>query len=86
MCRFVGAANDADSTIYCSDSDRSRPLTISPRGKIAMLIADPRLVRVDAMWIDDQGNLLMPASRLNRTASSPVTLYRLAIGAKAVRR
>lgn len=90
-----GTAIDAAGTIYLSDTDRSRILTISPDGKIATLIADPRLVWVDAMWIDDQGNLLMPASQLNRTAGlnggtnvvkPPITLYRIAIGAKAVRR
>ena len=55
------------------------------------LIADPRLVWVDAMWIDDKGNLLMPASQLNRTAGlnggidavkPPIILYKLAIGVK----
>ena len=90
-----GTAIDAAGTIYLSDTDKSRILTISPEGRIATLVADPRLAWVDAMWIDDQGNLLMPASQLNRTAGlnggidavkPPIVLYRLAIGAKAVRR
>ena len=90
-----GTAIDATGAIHLSDTDRSRILTISPEGTIATLVADPRLVWVDAMWIDDQGNLLMPASQLNRSAGlnggtnavkPPITLYRLAIGAKAVRR
>ncbi len=33
---------------------------------MATLIADPRLAWVDAMWIDDDGNLLIPASQLDR--------------------
>lgn len=90
-----GTAIALDGTIYLSDTDRSRILTISPEGRIATLITDPRLVWVDAMWIDDKGNLLMPAAQLNRTAGlnagtdavkPPITLYRLAIGAKGVRR
>lgn len=90
-----GTAIDAAGTIYLSDTDNSRILTISPEGRIATLVADPRLAWVDAMWIDEQGNLLMPASQLNRTAGlnggtnavkPPITLYRLAIGANAVRR
>ena len=90
-----GTAIDATGTIYLSDTDKSRILTISPEGRIATLIADPRLVWVDAMWIDNRGDLLMPASQLNRTAGlndginavkPPITLYRLAIGATGVRR
>ena len=88
-----GTAMGADGTIYLSDTDQKRILTISPEGKIATLIADPRLVWVDAMWIDDSGHLLMPASQLNRMAGvnggtdaiqQPITLYRLKIGQKGV--
>ncbi len=85
-----GTAIDAAGTIYLSDTDRSRILTISPEGRIATLIADPRLAWVDAMWIDDAGNLLMPAAQLDRTpglndgtnaVKPPIVLYSLAIGA-----
>lgn len=90
-----GTAIDADGTIYASDTDRSRILRISSSGAISTLIADPRLVWVDAMWIDDHGNLLLPASQLNRTAGLhdghsavrlPIVLYSLALGVKGVRR
>lgn len=90
-----GTAIGADGTIYVSDTDKKRILTISPEGKIATLIADPRLIWVDAMWIDDEGYLLLPASQLNRLAGlnggtdgvqQPITLYRLKIGQKGVRR
>ena len=65
-----GTAIDAAGTIYLSDTDKSRILRISPEGKITTLVADCRLAWVDAMWIDDHGNLLMPAAQLNRTAAS----------------
>ena len=90
-----GTAIDAAGTIYLSDTDQSRILTISPEGVIATIVADPRLAWVDAMWIDDRGNLLMPASQLDRTAGfnagtdavkPPITLYSLTIGVKGVRR
>lgn len=90
-----GTAIDARGTIYLSDVNAKRILTISPEGKVATLLSDPRLVWVDAMWIDDAGNLLLPTAQLNRTAGfnggtdaveQPVTLYRLHIGQKGVRR
>ncbi len=90
-----GTAIGADGTIYLSDVDRQRILTISPEGTIATLIADPRLAWVDAMWIDDSGYLLMPAAQLNRLSGlnggtnavqQPITLYRIKIGQKGVRR
>ncbi len=89
-----GTAIAANGTIYLSDVDKSRILTISPEGKVATLIDDPRLIWVDAMWIDDAGYLLMPAAELNRTAGlnggsdtvqQPITLYRIQIGQKGVR-
>lgn len=85
-----GTAIAADGTIFLSDTDRKRILKIDPAGGITTLIADPRLIWVDAMWIDDKGDLLLPASQLNRTAGlnrgkdavvPPVTLYSLSIGA-----
>ena len=42
-------------------------LEVSPDGRTRVFLSDPRLIWVDAMWIDDEGNLLMPASQLNRT-------------------
>jgi sugar lactone lactonase YvrE len=90
-----GTAIDDSGTIYLSDTDAKRILTISPEGKIAILISDPRLAWVDAMWIDDNGYLLLPAAQLNRTAGlnggvdaveEPITLYRLKIGRNGVRR
>ncbi|AOX18025.1 L-dopachrome tautomerase-related protein [Kozakia baliensis] len=90
-----GTAMAANGTIYASDTDRSSILAIGPNGKIRTLFADPRLAWVDAMWIDEQGNLLMPAVQINRTptlnhgrndAKPPFIIYRAAIGAQPVRR
>ena len=90
-----GTAIDASGTMYFSDTDRSRILTVSPEGKIATLIADPRLAWPDAMWISDRGELLMAASQLDRTAGlnggrdavrPPVVVYSLPLGLTPVRR
>lgn len=90
-----GTAMSADGTIYLSDTDRSAILSISPGGEIDTVIADPRLAWVDAMWIDEQGRLLLPASQLSRTAGlnsgenaikPPIRLYALDINAKPLRR
>jgi hypothetical protein len=85
----------ADGTIYLSDAEHSAILSISPEGKIDTVITDARLAWVDAMWIDDAGRLLLPASQLSRTAGlnggkdaveRPINLYALDIGAKPLRR
>jgi sugar lactone lactonase YvrE len=90
-----GTAIDAEGTIYVSDTDRSRILKVSPEGRVSTLIADRRLAWVDAMWVDDDGKLWMPAAQLSRTPGLnhgkdavdwPVTLYSIAIGARPVRR
>lgn len=84
-----GTAIDANGTIYLSDANQRRILTISPEGKVVPLIADPRLIWVDAMWIDRDGNLWMPAAQLNLTPGLnggrqkvryPVNIYKLQIG------
>jgi sugar lactone lactonase YvrE len=89
-----GTAIDANGTIYVSDTDKSRILQVSPGGKISILISDPRLAWVDAMWIDDSGKLWMPAAQLNRVAGLnhgknavrwPVTIYSIALGVKPLR-
>ncbi len=90
-----GTAIDAEGTIYVSDVDAKRILTVSPAGKLDTLITDPRLAWIDAMWIDDAGYLLLPAAQLNRSAAlnggtdavkQPITLYRLKINKKPIRK
>ena len=84
-----GTAIDANGTIYCSDVDKHRVLAIDPDGNTRVLVEDPRLLWVDAMWIDAAGFLYMPAAQLDRMAPFnggvskvqwPVRVYRMRIG------
>ncbi len=86
-----GTAIDADGNIYSSDTDKQRILKIHPDGTIETLIQDPRLVWVDAMWIDAEGYLYMPAAQLDRMApfndgvdkvQYPISIFKMKIGAK----
>ena len=90
-----GTAMDAAGIMYVSDLNRDAILRVTPDGVITTLVQDPRLVWVDAMWIDEQGRLLAPAAQLDRTAGLnggrdtvqyPVVIYSLQIGAKPLRR
>ena len=91
-----GTAMDAGGVLYLSDPDHDRVLKITPDAKISTLVEDPRLVWPDALWIDDLGYLWIPAAQLNRTAEFqpggksrvelPITVYKLQIGAPALRR
>jgi hypothetical protein len=89
-----GTAMDAEGTMYVSDIDRSRILTVSPKGKVETLFADPRLAFVAALWIDDAGNLLAPAARLDQTgafdaddtAKGPFTVWSYPLGVRPLRR
>ena len=86
-----GTAIDANGTIYCSDTDKHRIVTIDSEGRQQTLVQDPRLLWVDAMWIDDKGYLFMPAAQLDRMApfnhgesklQLPISVYRVKIDAK----
>lgn len=89
-----GTAIDADGNIYASDTDNLRILKIAPDGTTSTLVQDPRLVWIDAMWIDEDGGLWIPAAQMNRTKGFnggkaavrfPTTIYRMEIGAKPLR-
>ncbi|GJD93800.1 major royal jelly family protein [Methylobacterium iners] len=89
-----GTAIDADGNIYASDTDALAILKIAPDGTKTTLIQDSRLVWGDAMWIDEEGGLWIPAAQMNRTKAMnggtsrvefPTTIYRMAIGAKPLR-
>jgi len=84
-----GTAIDANGTIYISDTDRRRILAISPQGAESVLIEDSRLIWSDAMWIDRDGWLWIPATQQNLTpgfangameVDYPVWIYRMQIG------
>lgn len=85
-----GTAIDADGTIYLSDVDRRRILAIAPDRGVRTLVADPRLAWVDAMWLDADARLWMPAAQLHLTAGLnggqsavdyPVHVYRMPVEA-----
>ena len=85
-----GTAIDAQGNIYLRDTDRQRILRISPAGQVATIVQDPRLLWVDAMWIDHDGDLWMPAAQINRIApfqggvsrvQYPMQVFKLTIGA-----
>jgi hypothetical protein len=61
-----GTAIDAEGNIYASDPDKVQLLKIDPTAKISTFVADPRLLFVDEMWIDEKGFLWMPAVQLSR--------------------
>jgi len=85
-----GTVIDAQGTIYISDVNRRSILKITPAGKVTTLIQDSRLDWADAMWIDQQGYLWIPAAQLDQIApfqagvsrvNFPVHIYKLQIGA-----
>ncbi|KAI1614706.1 major royal jelly protein [Exophiala viscosa] len=84
-----GTAIDAAGNIYNSDTDRQAIIKISPDGSWTTLVQDPRLLWVDAMWIDTYGKLWMPAAQLNRGTpfnngssfiQAPLYVYTIDIG------
>ncbi|WP_226583786.1 major royal jelly family protein [Acuticoccus sediminis] len=84
-----GTAIAADGAIYASDVQSRRIMRVAPDGTVSTLIEDPRLLWVDAMWIDAAGYLWMPAAQLDRAAifqggtsavRFPTEVFRLPIG------
>ncbi|KAM0718662.1 hypothetical protein Q7P37_005733 [Cladosporium fusiforme] len=61
-----GTAIDAEGNIYSSDTDRQNILKIFPNGTMTVFVSDERLLWIDAMWIDSEQRLWMPAAQLNR--------------------
>lgn len=61
-----GTAIDANGNIYSSDTDRLAIIKIAPNGTWTTFVQDDRLLWIDAMWIDGQNKLWMPAAQLNR--------------------
>lgn len=63
-----GTAIDAEGNIYVSDTDRQAIEKIYPNGTRTTIVQDERLLWVDAMWVDNQNRLWLPAAQLNRGA------------------
>lgn len=61
-----GTAIDAEGSIYVSDTDRQAIEKVYANGTRTTIVRDERLLWVDAMWIDSQKRLWMPAAQLNR--------------------
>ncbi|MCG5469335.1 major royal jelly family protein [Micromonospora sp. LAH09] len=85
-----GTAIDVNGTIYLSDVAHRRVLAIAPDRSVRTLVTDARLVWVDAMWLDADARLWMPAAQLHLTAGFnggrsavdyPVHVYRMPVGA-----
>ena len=86
-----GTAIDAAGNLYFSDTNAQRILKVTPDKEVTTLVADPRLQWSDAMWIDQEGFLWMPATQQNRTpgftggkqeVEYPVWIYKMQIGAR----
>ncbi len=84
-----GTAIDEAGNLYLSDPNRRRILKITPEKRVTVLIADPRLIWSDAMWIDRKGFLWIPATQQNLTpgfndgkqaVDYPVWIYKMEIG------
>lgn len=83
-----GTVIDADGNIYLSDLSTRTIYKLTSDGKKTVLLHDERLDWVDAMWIDWQGNLWMPAAQIDQMAvfhngvshvRYPVVLYTVPI-------
>ncbi|MGC4851246.1 SMP-30/gluconolactonase/LRE family protein [Micromonospora sp. DT15] len=83
-----GTAIDATGTIYLSDLERRRVLVLAPDRSVRTLVVDPRLAWVDAMWLDADARLWMPAAQLHLTAGLnggvaavdyPAQIYRMPV-------
>ncbi|SFN53281.1 Major royal jelly protein [Chitinophaga sp. YR627] len=86
-----GTAIDAAGNIYVSDVNNQQIIRISPEGKKRVIVQDKRLSWCDALWIDEQGYLWMPAGQLHLLApfqqgvnkvKLPVMIYKMKIDAK----
>ncbi|KAB1932027.1 hypothetical protein F8271_25790 [Micromonospora sp. ALFpr18c] len=85
-----GTAIDATGTVYLSDVERRRVLAVAPDRSVWTVVADPRLAWVEAMWLDADVQLWMPAAQLHLTAGLnggrsavdyPIRVYRMPVEA-----
>ncbi len=66
----AGSAIDAAGNIYMSQVNTRSVMKIAPDMTVTRLVSDPRLAWVDAMWVDNQGFLYMPAAQLDKTSAN----------------
>ncbi|WP_027350364.1 SMP-30/gluconolactonase/LRE family protein [Halotalea alkalilenta] len=87
-----GTAIDAEGNIYVADTNARRILRFDPNGEHQQLIEDPRLISPDALWIDAEGWLWIPATQMSllgtddgqvpNSVEYPIQLLRMKIDAK----
>jgi sugar lactone lactonase YvrE len=86
-----GTAIAADGTIYISNTDANRISAITPDGRLSPIIEDERLSWVDAMCLDADGKLWMPAAQLHRMSTfqqgqdqvqEPISVFTLQLHAR----
>ncbi|SDU15721.1 Major royal jelly protein [Verrucomicrobium sp. GAS474] len=84
-----GTAIDAEGSIYLTDPNHRRILKIARDKTVTTLVADPRLIWADALWIDHDGFLWIPATQMNlgkglnngkSEIRYPVWIYKMKIG------
>lgn len=84
-----GTAIAADGTIYVSDTDASTISTIAADGSMSVIAESPALSWVDAMWLDANGDLWLPAAQLHRMSPfndgrskvrQPVEVFTIPVG------
>jgi sugar lactone lactonase YvrE len=66
----AGSAIDAAGNIYMSQVNTRSVMRIAPDMTVTRLAWDPRLAWIDAMWVDNQGFLYMPAAQLDKTSAN----------------
>jgi sugar lactone lactonase YvrE len=66
----AGTAIDAAGNIYMSQVNNRSVMKIAPDMTATRLAWDPRLAWVDAMWIDHERFLYMPAAQLDKTSAN----------------
>ena len=90
-----GTAMDAAGNIYVSHTDDCAIVKVAPDGTMTEILRDAHLQWPDAMWIDETGGLLAPASQMNRgpglndgtdLREPPYTVYRIDLGLTPLRR
>ena len=84
-----GTAISADGTIYLSDTDASTILAVAPDGTVTVIAESSALSWVDAMWLDANGDLWLPAAQLHRMSPfnngtskvrEPVEIFTIPVG------
>ncbi|MCY1641061.1 L-dopachrome tautomerase-related protein [Methylorubrum sp. SL192] len=65
-----GTAMDTLGNLYLSDAENRRIAVLTPQGRMLTLVQDDRLASPDALFIDGQRRLCIPASQLENLAAN----------------